>query len=777
MLNNRRYDEQGLAPSRKLDCTRIVKALRGSIVLKVTALAMTIGTLPLLAVRTTAHDFANQSRSKEITQVQQIRTSAKANEVPRGMLEQHRKIQIAAHLAILVNPLVRHNILEQQQAVLNGYIEVLVNLDKIVVKIDNVYHVKNYVVWNTRKGLPNEHGDVVLAVNKVTASANPQDSLLNLLFWIGVIGSLVVAIAAFLLQWCISPSLNKTNVLKKLRPGELDSQIDAQQEDEPASLGSTINLMADQLKVLVTEQAEYSSRQEAEAKRTQIFTEITLRIRQFLKQQDILQTTVEEMRNLLATERVVVYHFNDVGSGNIVSESVAAGWLKMIDKQVNDPCLSEHYIQHYKNGRVRAIDNIYQAGLTNCHVEALEKFAVKASLVAPIFQEKQLIGLLVAHECKKPRAWQEWEINFLAQLAIQVGFALDQATLLEQVEAVSQDQRQQKEALQKKLIQMLNSIEAASNGDLTVRAEVTPGEIGTIADFFNSIIESLGQIVTAVKKAAEEVNVSVGENSDATQQLANEALEQAQEITRTVAQINQMSLSIQAVAHSAHQAAEVADIASDIAIEGEAAMDRTVRSILNLQHTVTQTAEKVNRLGQSSQQISKVVSLMNQIALQTNLLSINASLEISRAGDDSRGLNVMADEIGQLAAQSAQATLEIQQILENIQLETNDLVKAMEFGRSEVLHGANLVKDAKLSLAKISEVSRQIDQLVQSISSATVSQAETSSTVALLMKDIAKVSERTSDFSYNVSGSLQKTLEIAQELQKSVGVFKTGDQN
>ncbi|MBP5976874.1 GAF domain-containing protein [Brasilonema sp. CT11] len=762
MLNNRRIDERYLASSRKLDCTRIVKVLRKSVVLKVTALAITIGTLPLVTVRTTAHNFGNQSISQEITEVQQTKTSAIANEVPQAILEDDQKIQIAAYLLILVNPLVRHNTLEQQQAVLNRYI------------IDSAYQFTNYVVWKTPRVLPNLNSEVIFAVNKVTTSANQQDSFLSMLLWIGMIGALVVAIAVFLVQWCISPILNTTNVLRK--PGSGEPQIDAE-EDELASLGPAINLMAEKLKVLVTEQAEHSSRQEAEAKRTQIFTEITLRIRQFLKQQDILQTTVEEIRNLLATERVVVYRFNDVGSGNIVSESVAAGWSKMIDTQMNDPCLSEHYIQHYKNGRVRAIDNIYQAGFTVCHIKTLETFAVKASLVAPIFLEKQLIGLLVAHECKKPRAWQEWEINLFAQLAIQVGFALDQATLLEQVEAVSQDQRQQKEALEKKLIQMLNSIEAASNGDLTVRAEVSAGEIGTIADFFNSIIESLRQIVTAVKKAAEQVNVSVGENSNATQQLASEALEQAQEITRTVAQINQMSLSIQAVADSAHQAAEVAEIASDIATESEVAMDRTVKSILNLQHTVTQTADKVNRLGQSSQQISKVVSLINQIALQTNLLSINASLEISRAGHENRGLSVVADEIGQLAAQSAQATLEIQQILENIQVETNDVVKAMELGRSEVLEGANLVKDAKLSLAKISQVSRQIDQLLQLISNTTVSQAQTSNTVAILMNDIAKVSERTSDFSYNVSGSLLKTLEVAQELQKSVGVFKIGEQN
>ncbi|NJM73929.1 MAG: GAF domain-containing protein [Scytonema sp. RU_4_4] len=573
------------------------------------------------------------------------------------------------------------------------------------------------------------------------------------------------------------PIINTTTGLKKLGLGKLNTSIDVEEEEELPFLGSKIHLMADQLKVLVNQQTEQSRRKEAEAKRTQIFTETTLRIRQFLRQKDILQTTVEEIRNLLGTERVIVYRFNDDWSGTVVTESVAASWSRLIDQQIDDPCFRERYVQQYKNGRVRVMDNIYQAELTECHIETLEQLAVQASLIAPIFQEKKLLGLLIAHECKRPRAWQEWEIDLFAQLAIQAGFTLDQAALLEKVEAVSQDQRQQKEALQKKLIQMLSSIEAASYGDLTVRAEVTAGEIGTVADFFNSIIESLRQIVTAVKKAAQEVNLSVGENSYATQQLADEALEQAQEITRTLAEVNQMSLSIQAVANSAHQAAEVACTASDIAAVSEAAMDHTVRSILNLHQTVTETADKVNHLSESSKQISKVVSLINQIALQTNLLSINASLEIARAGNENRGLAVVADEIGQLAAQSAQATVEIQHILENIQVETSHVVKAMELGRSEVVEGVNLVKDAKLSLGKILQVSRQIDQLVQSISSATVSQAQTSSTVAILMKEIAKVSERTSDFSQIVSGSLQKTSEIAQELQKSVGVFKTGDQN
>ncbi len=135
---------------------------------------------------------------------------------------------------------------------------------------------------------------------------------------------------------------------------------------------------------------------------------------------------------------------------------------------------------------------------------------------------------------------------------------------------------------------------------------------------------------------------------------------------------------------------------------------------------------------------------------------------------------MVAEEISELAAQSAQATTEIQQILENIQLGTSDVVKAMELGSTQVVEGANLVKNSKVSLEQILELASKIDQLVQSISSATVSQSQTSGSVAILMKDIAFVSERTSDSSRIVSSSLQQTLEVVEQLHKSVSVFKTG---
>jgi methyl-accepting chemotaxis protein PixJ len=525
-----------------------------------------------------------------------------------------------------------------------------------------------------------------------------------------------------------------------------------------------------------------AAQRKAEAERAQQLNEIISRVRESLKIEEIYRTAVTGVREALKTDRAVVYLFDENWQGTIVSESVGSGWPKALGANIADPCFAEQYVEKYKRGRVKATENIYDAGLTKCYLGQLEPFKVKANLVAPILAQGKLLGLLVTHQCSSTRPWQESDITFFKQVAIQVGFALDQAALLEEreqarivAEMVSVEQRQEKEALQLQLLELLSDVEGAARGDLTVRADVTTGEIGTVADFFNAVIESLREIVTKVKEAATQVNASLGENEGAIRQLSEEALKQAEETTRTLDSVQDMTRSIQQVAENARQAAAVARMASSTAETGGLAMDRSVQNILSLRETVAETAKKVKRLGESSQQISKVVSLINQIALQTNLLAINAGIEAARAGEEGQGFAVVAEEVGELAARSAAATREIEQIVENIQKETAEVVQAMELGTTQVVEGTHLVEDAKQSLNQILEVSRQIDALVQSISSATVSQAETSQAVTELMKEIAQVSERTSNSSRKVSGSLKETVEIAQELQASVGTFKVGD--
>jgi methyl-accepting chemotaxis protein PixJ len=550
-----------------------------------------------------------------------------------------------------------------------------------------------------------------------------------------------------------------------------------QQESE----AERAKVLAKAAEMAATEQRQ---QKEAEVKRARAFADMTKQILRSLNLEDIFSTTVRQVKHALKADRVLIYRFDSDWSGTMIAESVDSNWTIALGAEVEDTCFKGNHGGLYRKGRVRAINDIYQANLSKCHIQLLERFEVKANLVAPILIRDELLGLVIAHQCSEPRIWQEEEINWLAQVATQVGIAIEQATLLQlreqarqEAEERSQEQRQQKEALQRQLAELIDDVKGVAKGDLTVLANLTEGEIGTVADFLNSIIASLRGIVTQVKQAAIQVNVSLGDNEAAIRQLSDQALTQAEETIRTLESVEQMTLSIQAVAESAHQAATVARTASATAEVGGQAMERTVQGILKLRETVAETSKKVKRLGQSSQEISKAVYLIQQIAQSTNMLAINAGIQTARENEGGQGFVAVAEEISELAARATTATHEIELIVENIQRETTEVVEAMELGTAQVVEGTHLVEDAKHSLNQILEVSHQIDELVQSISSATVSQAQTSQAVTNLMQKISRVSEQTSQSSHQISHSLQQTVAIAQELQASVGVFKVDAEN
>jgi methyl-accepting chemotaxis protein PixJ len=518
---------------------------------------------------------------------------------------------------------------------------------------------------------------------------------------------------------------------------------------------------------------------EDEAKRSQVLKDMTLEMSQADTPEMVLaRLPVSKVRAALEADRVIIYQFDEDWKGTIIAESVAAAYPKALGATIFDPCFAENYVEKYRSGRVQATSNIYDAGLTECHLRQLEPFEVQANLVAPINQGRRLLGLLIAHQCSSPRNWEAQDIAFISQAAVQVGLSLDRAYLMEQrklaveqAHLLAEEQRLQRESLQNQLILLLDNIEGAARGDLTVRAEVTNSEIGTVADFFNSIVESLQQIVTQVKGSALKVSSSISDNKDAIRQLSDTALVQAQEISLILESIQAVMVSIQSVANSAQEASTVAGQASETSETGRAAIDRAVQNILSLRDVIGETAKKVKRLGESSQEISKVVSLIEQIALQTNLLSINAGIEAARAGEEGQGFAAVAEEIGKLAAQSATATREIEDMVRSIQLETNEVVAAMERNTLKVVEGSYLVEDAKKSLGEISTVSHRIDDLVRSITEATVSQTQTSQAVSARIKGIAHVTEQNANASRKVAASLQQAIDLAQELEMSVGTF------
>jgi methyl-accepting chemotaxis protein PixJ len=305
-----------------------------------------------------------------------------------------------------------------------------------------------------------------------------------------------------------------------------------------------------------------------------------------------------------------------------------------------------------------------------------------------------------------------------------------------------------------------------------VRARVTPDEIGTLADSYNSTITSLRKLVLQVQAAAVQVTGTTTQNQQAVQNLSTEALQQAEALARTMGQIQQMATSIQEVSVSAQQVEQAVQQASLTVQSGDQAMDRTVEGFGVIRETVAETAKKIKRLAESSQKISRVVSLISNFAAQTNLLALNAAIEAARAGEQGRGFAVVAEEVRSLARQSAQATAEIEKLVEGIQAQTREVAIAMEQGTEQVVVGTRLVNDTRASLKLIATASSQIEVLVKSIAQAAYSQATASERITGSVQDVAQMAQQTSKESIATVQSLQELQLVAQALQSTVGQFK-----
>ena len=518
--------------------------------------------------------------------------------------------------------------------------------------------------------------------------------------------------------------------------------------------------------------AQALQRQQLAAGRSQQLTEVISQMRQGLNEAQIHRAAVNGTRQVLNTDRVFVCWFDPTWRGLFIIESIASGWPTVLGCDIRELWSPDDDIEQYRQGNVTAIANVAEANLPDGYLEQLAPYQVQANLVAPILVEERLVGLLVTHQCSGPRNWDSIDIDFFRQVAIQLGVAIEQARLFARIQALSEERSGKQQILQWQLVQLLSDVEGAAQGDLTVRADVTLSEIGMVADFFNAIVDNLHQIVLQVKQSIAQVTVAIDENKGAIQTLAADSITQAESVTYTLASIGQMTRSTQRVAGCAEDAANMAIRTANRAETSGKAMDLTQQSILRLRDMIGGTAEKVKRLGDSSQHIAQTVVLIEQIAEQTHLLAINAGIEAS-AGQEGRHLITLSEEVSGLTARSVRAAQDINELVANIQRETAEVMEAMEQSTAEVAIGAQFAEDAKYNLERILGVSQQIDQMVQSVFEATASQVGVSENLTQLMQDVAQISERTAESAYRIADAQQQAVDVTQALEVSVGRFKT----
>ncbi len=349
-----------------------------------------------------------------------------------------------------------------------------------------------------------------------------------------------------------------------------------------------------------------------------------------------------------------------------------------------------------------------------------------------------------------------------------------QNLLKEQAENAA-EQLRQRQSLEDEIADLMEDVGDAADGDLRVRAKLSEGDVGIVADLFNSIIENLRITTQQVKSSTNKVSASLLENEATVLDLSAQAVEEAESLQDTMEAVEDISKSIDEVAANANQASALTKDTFATVQAGTESMDQTVTSILGLRSTVGETAKKIKRLGESAQKISQAVSLIDEIALKTNLLAVNASVEAARAGEMGQGFTAVAEQVGSLAEQSAAATKEIAQIVSGIQNETQEVVEAIETGTAQVVDSTSLVEATKTRMAEVLIKSEQINQLMSQISASAQYQTESSAAVTDLVKEAAEGSAKRSKSSKEMAKSIQETAQIAQALEASVEKFKLED--
>ena len=629
---------------------------------------------------------------------------------------------------------------------------------------------------------------VVVSTPTDIAFASQRQLLLALLLGTGLTALLVSMIAAQLANRATRPILAAADTVEKLGEGKLDSRVAVEGKDELAVLGTNINLMASQLQDLLREK-------EAETEQTaNLLTQIQASAKRLNKQNSVFvelstnkalgsgdlnvvfQQITEATTQTLETERASVWLYNSDRSGirctDLYAKSAGHHSAGIELLAVDYPA----YFKALAEERIIVANNAHTAPQTKeFSASYLSPLGITSMLNAQIRLGNQVVGVICCEHVGPSRQWALEEQNFVASMADTVALSMEayeRKRVEEELKTSEEQQRQEKQALQRRAMELLVEVDPVSKGDLTIRASVTEDEIGTIADSYNATIGNLRKIVIQVQAAATQVVRTTNSNEVSVSEVSKEALQQAKEIAVALSRIQEMSNSIRAVATSAAQAEAAVEEATQTVEAGDAAMNRTVKGILAIRETVTETSQKVKRLGESSQNISKVVNLIGTFAAQTNLLALKASIEAARAGEEGRGFAVLADEVRGLARQSAQATAEIESLVIAIQAETKEVAAAMETGSEQVAEGTKLVDETRQSLNKITAVSVQIGALVEAISAAAVVQSQASVEVTQTISDVAASANKNSNSVTLVSASFKELLAVATELQASASQFK-----
>lgn len=330
----------------------------------------------------------------------------------------------------------------------------------------------------------------------------------------------------------------------------------------------------------------------------------------------------------------------------------------------------------------------------------------------------------------------------------------------------------EQEATEQAILRLRNEMSDLADGDLTVRATVTPDVTGAIADAVNYAIEELAVLVRRLNDAAARVTHSTDIAQAISRELLDATENQAHEIRGAGARVQATANSMHKASAAAQESVHVAHLSVDVAQKGAQAVSDSIASMQTIRGQIQETAKRIKRLGESSQEIGEIVALITDITEQTNVLALNATIQAASAGEAGRGFSVVAEEVQRLAERSAAATQQIAKLVGAIQADTHDAVAAMERSTQGVVAGAHLADGAGRALAEISRVSEDLAQRVAAIAGATQAQAGNAAQVAEAMQRILDITGQTTRRTQDTAQAVADLADLAVELKASVANFK-----
>ncbi|MBC7820496.1 MAG: methyl-accepting chemotaxis protein, partial [Planctomycetaceae bacterium] len=332
--------------------------------------------------------------------------------------------------------------------------------------------------------------------------------------------------------------------------------------------------------------------------------------------------------------------------------------------------------------------------------------------------------------------------------------------------------RDERDKIQFAVQKLKEEVAIIASGDLMQEAEVTDDLTGGIAESINHMIHQLRTIIGNIHEAATQVTTAASDIQKTTDQVSSGADQQSSRIVATCASLEGMAVSIQQVSEHTEQSANVANKARENAVQGTKVVRNTIQGMERIRDQVQENAKRIKRLGESSQEVGEIVQLIGDIADRTSILALNASIQAAMAGDAGKGFAVVAEEVERLAERANHATKQIESLIKAIQGETAEAITAMEDCTKEVVAGSKLAAEAGYTLDEIDAVSKDLAELMHSMTKTTRRQAQGAEELSKSMGDISHVTQQTVADTKQAAESVGNLAALADALQQSVSAFR-----